>query len=245
MVKYSTAFNSLVNHAKEKSDEFYRKHDKDTVPNPYYIGKGNPNAKILLLGKELAIDPLTNKTAFTNESVENTNQWKKIVDSGWTYEQVNGFNPLLPYNGDLPKSAGATWNQYQRLCNLLRPEVRKDPHFFHNFFLTEANATPSKYSPGRGKIDFRDRLAFFKDNEFYQNFEVVIVATGGYLHVPQIECIFGVKEQDRSRTKPGSKFITFTNQQTGQLVISTRQLSTSVSTELMNLIAGAINDKAA
>lgn len=90
-----------------------------------------------------------------------------------------------------------------------------------------------------------NRFAIFKNNEFYQNFDVVIGATGGYLHVPQIESIFGVKEQDRSRTKPGSKFITLTNQQTGQLVISTRQLSTSVSAELMNLIAGATNDKGA
>lgn len=189
----------------------------------------------------MAIDPISNPTAFKNESVENPIQWKKILDGKETT-----FNPNFPYgDGFLPKTAGSTWRQYQRLCDLILPAMRvsdKD-YFFHNFFITEANTTPSKYSPGRANIDFTQRLEFFKNNRFYQNFEVIIVAAGGYLHVPQIEELFGVKETDRSQSTPNNKFILFKDKKTNKLVISTRQLSTSVSTELMDKIANEINSR--
>lgn len=241
MERYSNEFKDLVNLAAEKSEEFYKNNSRETSANPYFIGFGNPNAKILVIGKELAIDPINNPKAFKDESVENPIQWKTIVESG----QVLDFNPLFPYDNQYKKSGGSTWSQYQRLCDLLNAEmhVSENNHFFNNFFITEANTTPSKYSPGRAKIDFKDRLDFLKNNIFFQSFEVIIVAAGGYLHVTQIEDIFDVKEVDRSQSKPNNKFITFKDPKTNRLVISTRQLSTSVSSELMNKIASEINSR--
>lgn len=239
MQQYSQDFHDLVNLAAEKTDEFYQSNSKDT-PNPYYIGKGNPNAKILIIGKELAIDPKSKPDEFKNESVENPLQWKKIIKG-----EESAFNPHLPYKeGFLPPNSGSTWRQYQRLCDLILPAMRvsSKPYFFHNFFITEANTTPSKYSPGRAKLDLTHRLAFFKNNKFYQNFEVIIVAAGGYLHVPQIEEIFAVKEIDRSQSTPNNKFITFRNEDVGRLVISTRQLSMAVSQELMGKIANEVSN---
>lgn len=241
MQKYSDEFADLVKQAVEKSEEFYKTNCRETSPNPYYIGFGNPNAKILVVGKELAIDPIKNQKAFKEESVENPIHWKKIIESG----QVLDFNPLFPYDNQYKKSGGSTWSQYQRLCDLLIDEmhVSENNHFFYNFFITEANTTPSKNSPGRENLVFEPRIDFFKSNSFFQNFEVIIVASGGYLHVPQIEDIFDVKEFDRSQSKPNNKFITFKNPKTNGLVISTRQLSTSVSSELMNKIASEINSR--
>lgn len=82
MAIYPASITASVNYANEKSDEFYLMSGDKTIPNLYYIGKGNPNAKILLMGIELAIDSKTNKDAFRDESVENPTQWKKIIDSG-------------------------------------------------------------------------------------------------------------------------------------------------------------------
>ncbi len=238
MQQYSQEFHDLVNLAAEKTDEFYQTNSKDT-PNPYYIGKGNPKAKILIIGKELAIDPKSKPNEFKNESVENPLQWKKIIEG-----EESSFNPHLPYKeGFLPPTSGSTWRQYQRLCDLILPAMRVNSksYFFHNFFITEANTTPSKYSPGRGKLDLDRRIEFFKNNSFFQNFKVVIVAAGGYLHVPQIEEIFAVKEMDRSQSTPNNKFITFRDEGAERLVISTRQLSMAVSQELMDKIANEIN----
>ncbi|WP_158860965.1 hypothetical protein [Lunatibacter salilacus] len=241
MEKYSKEFEDLVQLAAEKSEEFYKSNSKETSPNPYYIGKGNPNAKILVIGKELAIDPFDTETKhiFKQESVENPLQWKNIIESG----QLLDFNPLFPYDNKYKKSGGSTWNQYQRLCNLISAEmhVNENNHFFHNFFITELNTIPSKNSPGISNIEIGPRLDFLKNNKFYQNFDVIIVAAGGYLHVHQIEDIFDVQEVDRSQSMRGNKFITFKGSNTNKLVISTRQLSTSVSAELMNKIANQIN----
>lgn len=237
MQQYSQEFRDLVNQAAEKTEEFYQRNSRET-PNPFYIGKGNPEAKILIIGRELAIDPKSPTDDFKNESVENPLQWKNILEN-----KKISFNPHLPYGeGFLPSIAGSTWRQYQRLCDLILPAIRvsNEPYFFHNFFITEANITPSKYSPGRGKIDFKSRLEFFENNRFYQNFEVIIVAAGGYLHVQQIEELFGVKKNDDQST-PNNKFITFRDEGATKLVISTRQLSMAVSQELMDKIANEVN----
>lgn len=242
-MEYPASFKDLVNNAYQKSQELYAQPDHQDTANPYYIGKGNPHADILLIGKELAIDPVSNPKAFQNESIKNPEQWHDIIH-GKSIE--NKFDPRWPYEKSLPKSAGATWNQYQRLNNLLFDDNQSETAstFFHKFFLTEINTTPSKYSPGRSKILGELHLArmrMFKEEQFFQGFPIVIVAAGGYWHIADIQAIFGEALIAQNQSSAQNKFITFTDPTRQKLVISTRQLSTAVSGELMQKIVEEIN----
>ncbi|MBT0812978.1 hypothetical protein KIH41_16950 [Litoribacter ruber] len=237
-MSFSTDFQSLVKRSVHQSTELYSDEKNKDIANPYYIGKGNPNADILLIGKELAIDPVKNPIAFRNESINNPNQWGKIIKGEL---EVDEFDPRWPYNKDLPKSAGATWNQYQRLNNLLFEENKSESEstFFQKFFLTEINTTPSKYSPGRKNILgelHQDRMEMFRQEKFFQNFLIVIVAAGGYWHIEDIQSIFGNELVPDNQTWHQNKFIVFTHPEQKKLIISMRQLSTSVSGELMGRI---------
>jgi len=235
MQQYSQTFQDLVNTATIETEKFYKTNSLET-PNPYYIGKGNSRARIMIIGKELAIDPTSKPAEFQNESVENPLQWKKIIDG-----EETAFDPRLPYGeGYLPRPAGSTWRKYQLLSDLIFHTETSRPYFLHKFFITEANTSPSKYSPGKKNIDFNSRIKFFK-NSFYQNFDIIIVAAGGYLHVAQIEELFGVKEIDRSQTTKNNKFIRLSDENQKKLVISTRQLSMAISPELMGRIADEVS----
>ncbi|KEO71663.1 hypothetical protein [Anditalea andensis] len=240
---YSLAFQNLVNDEFKKAEAFYTNQDH-TEANPYYIGKGNPNADILIIGKELAIDPIENTEAIVKESVNNTRQWKAIIENG---ESIGEFDPRCPYGFYLPPSSGATWNQYQRLNNLIFPENHSTEKstFFDKFFLTEINTAPSLNSPGRQALALTamsERIDTIRNNAFFQQFPIVIVAAGGYWHIDQIKKAFGEELQHDDRSLPQNKFIVFTHPEKKKLVISTRQLSTSVTGVLVEKIVGEIDE---
>lgn len=67
-----------------------------------YIGHGNPNAKILFIGQESAIDPNKHKEQYKLEIADNAGQWRNITSAGIGYESIdlskNEFgSPLQPW----------------------------------------------------------------------------------------------------------------------------------------------------
>lgn len=56
IMNYSQEFIKTVENAHKSSEQFYSVHSNENEPNPYFIGFGNPNARILIIGKELSFD---------------------------------------------------------------------------------------------------------------------------------------------------------------------------------------------
>ncbi len=104
-----------------------------------YIGHGNPNAKILIIGQEPAIDCDTNAKQYAVEVANNAEQWRTIVSKGIGYESVDPSkieygSPLHPWanqkfqvrtgseeSGNLKGAEGTarTWYNYQKLINCI------------------------------------------------------------------------------------------------------------------------------
>ncbi|MBC7523705.1 MAG: hypothetical protein H7239_04630 [Flavobacterium sp.] len=109
-----------------------------------YIGTGNPNAKILIIGKECAVDLRQEFVQYEREIKENLINWKvNIENPSLVIENWNGnsnfINPLFPYKGqkftiynDKKKSGkggtSKTWYYYQKLYNRLRISTQNLPN---------------------------------------------------------------------------------------------------------------------
>lgn len=129
IMKYSKEFKALIDSTTES-----------------YIGHGNPNATILIIGQEGASDP----EAGTEEdgrndygrSIEaNREDWRRNIQEGTGYENLSHcctpdtlkkYNPLYPYKGQKfqvrtgseeagnlkgAKGTARTWYNYQKLIN--------------------------------------------------------------------------------------------------------------------------------
>ncbi len=68
MITFPPSFIDLVKSSILKTDKFYKTPQK--VCNPYYIGFGNPNAKILIIDQEKAID-VNDPDRIKAESIDN------------------------------------------------------------------------------------------------------------------------------------------------------------------------------
>lgn len=141
----------------------YSKNFKDIVINGNfaYLGHGNPNAKILIIGKEPRIDKndLSKQEQLERDIYNNRQQWldnlnddtiscDTLKDSANAHEN---YNPLYPYKGQkcqvrtetkekVKGEAGTarTWVAYQRLfdCIAYGESYRKDrnaPIDFHKY----------------------------------------------------------------------------------------------------------------
>lgn len=53
---YNTKFKKLVDFSFQKSKSFYKNELNLNKPNPYFVGFGNPNSKILIMEKEKGFD---------------------------------------------------------------------------------------------------------------------------------------------------------------------------------------------
>ena len=153
----------LINAFQKLLMEFSQKEVK------HYIGLGNPNAQILIIGKECAHEE--GSTSAQQECSNNYNQWMKLVEKGHGFineeeiPQWDGswetFCPFAPYNkpqrftierkkGDkIISGAGgtsATWYNYQKLINYIRELGKLDNpvntstiDFYKDCFITELN----------------------------------------------------------------------------------------------------------
>lgn len=131
-MKYSEDFVDLVNDSKWQG---------------HYIGIGNPEAKVLIVGKECALDEKRDRLLYEETFRKNQEYWKRNVQEGVGFEKVvewtsndkifELYNPLLPFykqkftvlrhhakgekKGEIKSGEGgtsATWYNYQKVFNM-------------------------------------------------------------------------------------------------------------------------------
>lgn len=232
-----------------------------------YIGTGNPNAKILIIGKECAIDP--KEEQYNWEITQNAEDWRNNIKNNTTLEQVETrgrYNPLYPYKGQLFRERSVvretgkvrgdggtskTWCNYQRILEKL-PVDRSGmaPIFFHEYcFVTEFSEATGKMSKDVPEEYRRKSIAERKpllEEKFFRQFPIVIVACGHYARDYDIDLeeIFNIKWKKLICTD--SYWI---NVHYGEicsskpkLLIHTRQLSGPIKNELFERIAEICNN---
>lgn len=246
---YKDSFKDLVNFAFKLSES-----DSELVEgeaSPYYLGFGNPNSNILIVGQEKAIHE-GDQTQIRSESYENVKQWKYLIDNDINdifydfypnKEPINRFeNPLYPYKGKVRR--GNTWNHYQKLVDFILENSQKNQLDIYNGFLkksfiTEVNFPTSKTQLGR--VETSKKSAILR-HTFYKDFDKIILACGDYLSYQEIEDIYQVYfEKDESQ--PRERLKIFRNDKKSQIVINTRQLSQDVRIDYLKKIVHIANSK--
>ncbi|RED95560.1 hypothetical protein [Marinoscillum furvescens] len=150
---YKETFRNLVEWATKNSEKFYAG-NLNATENPYYIGFGNPNSDVLIVGQEKAIEK-SNQEQILSESIDNPKQWYQIITEGifeldYRFYQNGHFkNPLHPYS--VKPKRGNTWNQYQQLLEVIYPTLIENEinnSFLLHSFITEVNHEVSPRSLG-------------------------------------------------------------------------------------------------
>ncbi len=167
----------------------------------FHIGLGNPDADILIVGNELAINPMEpnpkelkdctkcqyRKLLFVNEVLLNYYVWK--VKNEYNGEMLNPNcciqEPEFPssfchlYNRE--KTGGHYWQKINGLVSLLENKKidfrtnKKEASFFNHVFLTELNAIPLRKS--HDNYNGEDLLTQFENLltiPFYSEFPIKI-----------------------------------------------------------------------
>ena len=230
-------FVNLVENSKKFSDEFYKNGEKKSA-NPFYIGLGNPNAEVLIIGKEKGFDYEKNKTQAFFESINNPKEWHHYIKNEISYTEKkfdtnSGYynNCFIPYLEGIKKS-GHTWNKYKKLIQKIYPNDEFIDNFYlRNCFISEINHNPSERSKIR-KFENPERINFLKQ-PFFKSFKTTILACGDYLDNNLIEEIFDVKFKE-DLSKPRNKIVIFQNR--SRVLINTRQLSFDVGNSYISTI---------
>lgn len=182
-----------------------------TLSNSYksdFLGYGNPNGDILIIGKECAFEPET-----VDEFYEELNQltyynnadswdkfckkphdsslisdWKHVKRSDWEKE----FSPRFAFRGQCCTIGGTTgtsttWYRYQKLIDLFlgTKKTKEDLLDFQDYcFITELNGLPMKKSrPSKDvKRSIENRVNGLLKEPFFQSFPLVIAACKGYIN---------------------------------------------------------------
>ncbi|MCQ2339755.1 MAG: hypothetical protein MJZ79_03110 [Paludibacteraceae bacterium] len=149
----------------------YKTSFRDLIDDPAwqgkYVGQGNPNAKILLIGQECAFD--RDSKQYELEFAPNFTIWTKNVKNNVGFEDLSPdywidqkYNPLFPYRSPAqtfkvltfdknknPRSktgTSRTWRNYQLLIDTIRLKRQEISHlhkydtpldFFEHCFITE------------------------------------------------------------------------------------------------------------
>lgn len=226
-----------------------------------YIGTGNPNSNILIVGKETAI------ASDSHEQIEremelNFKQWKDIAhrdafnQSGINERDWANHTPLYPYKGQLLKidnghnfGTSRTWYNYQKLINIVfnTPENNKID-FHEKVFITETNSIPSHKTKDAKTSSLGFRKEKLLSSEFIQSFPVVILAGVGYYeigeNINEVESIFGVKftEKRLAGGKESQPYWVHYGSDRKKMLINTRQLSINVSDALLQEVAALIRE---
>lgn len=245
-------FELLLNDLERENTEDYFK----------YIGTGNPNADILIIGKEASISKDKQSNQYNSETVSNFSDWKNILDKE-DFDQkripqpevVEYQTPLYPYKGQLlkidngtNKGASRTWMTYQKLYNCIcNKEDNNKIDFHEGVFITEVNAEPSPKTSNAETSTVEFRKGSILSSQFIKDFPIVILAGVGYFdtikHNPkdlnEIERIFDVrfmqkKVADEKESQP--YWIHWNNDKT-RLLINTYQLSMGIADKLLDAIA--------
>ena len=192
-MKYSKEFKALIDSTTED-----------------YIGHGNPNAKILFIGQEPAIDKKKNAAQYAHEIADNAEQWRYLTANGIGYEAIDSSkvefgSPLHPWAnqkfqvrsgseeaGTLKGEEGTskTWYNYQKLINKIfelyskeRKAMTKDDYLdFHrmSFHTDMSDAAYTKHSESVDGKQSVTERVSLLSTDFFRNFPIVIAAVGHF-----------------------------------------------------------------
>lgn len=226
-------FKDLVKRAYNLSNEFYEDNPKN-LPNPYYIGFGNPEADILILGKEQAYNQ-EHYTQLFFESINNPTEWFEKVENKICFNtkvykenEQNYVNCFRPYMWR-PKQTGHTWNKYAKLLEKIYNTKFEGSSFLEKSFISEVNHIPRETSENR-EYEHQERIQEILKHPYYKSFKVIILACGNYLTNKKIEEIFEVEKQ-RNYSLPRQRCIVYEGE--NRLLLNTRQLSMDTSNEYL------------
>ncbi len=200
-----------------------------------FIGYGNPNAEILIVGKECTHQ--VGDEGYKKFYEPNFNHWYETVFCGhecnyksglepYTFEAGN-FHPIYPYYKLINKMQsknkeigrpGPTHYYYQRLVEKIRSyaneEIVKSDYidFFKDCFITEMCEICRPNDNGLTKeqhkeieSNIRERLDWMRDTNFFNQFKVVILACGPYAEA--------IKKDEVLRTDLfGDAYVVYCNQ---------------------------------
>ena len=144
-------------------EKIFEKFLEDCKNRKEWCGQGNPNADILIIGQE--------STDISEEAlIRNIMLCRDKKDR-------DAPRPIDPKN--------KTWANYQELLDEIyfRKSEYIDKWDFEKFaFTTELSSTPRKqHNYKEAKPSIKERIVFFKDSDFIQDFSVIILACGGYI----------------------------------------------------------------
>ncbi len=248
------------------SNEF-RSFVKSCLNEKTYVGIGNPNSKILIVGKEVAINQEKVKAGdlFEIKNMQNYNQnaqsWMENINNNVCQEDIPNWscpdylndefalnNPLHSFKSVTLKEhkEGQTFRKYQKLYNYIFGKVidlNSEYDFQNNIFLTELNDSPSHNTRIAKKESIAKRKELFKNSPFIQSFQVVILACSNYIKnvgvgmEREIDDVFNVTFSHKNCEH---KFWVHFNESNTKIVIHTRQLSANVSNDFLKAIASEI-----
>lgn len=175
-----------------------------------FIGWGNPNAKILLLGKEPAIDLTTGRgrNQYEIEVKRNRADWSRNIARQTGFNEVTDEfrkskiygNPLYPHcwqkyritnlkDGEYlegKEGTARTWYKYQKLINMIfgRTSSRNDFLDFHKYcFSTDMSAVAALDSARTNSEETCKSVkerVQFFEQDFFKCFPIIIAAVGHY-----------------------------------------------------------------
>ncbi len=231
--------------------------------NNIYFGEGNPDSKILLIGKE-GTNILLSKSEMAEK---NHASWSEIIENDRQIDDIKLLedNALYPWKGQnfwlgkhnvskgkILHGTAPTWYYYQILVDkILNKPLKKQTDFidFHEYCfqseLSQINAKmshllPKEYELSRA-LSIKEREMLFS-LPFFDRFSIIIIACGHYQmnYKFDIEGTFNVKWQGETTSLSRGNWFNIhysTNNERPRIVIHTRQFSTGVSLELINCIA--------
>ncbi len=240
-----------------------------------FLGYGNPNGKILMIGKEHYFDH--NHKQDTKEFYEeilnsrnkenrnNIHSWETNIKENYEFDWNARRESFL----DNSNALTAWWNQknkqdrngnggtsntylhYQKIYQnvFLNGNTHSNINFQREIFTSELNDVPSGRSYNLLELkklrteSIEKRKDLFR-KDFFRTFPVVIIASG---HYPRdynfdIEDIFGVKFFEETKIVGKSWYNLHYSSYRKRMLIHTRQLSTSVSTELITSLSNEIKE---
>lgn len=192
LVNYNSEFKKTLQLAKKKE---------------MFLGTGNPDAKIVFIGKEAAIDKKLNPKQHFREISNNTSDWENNDSNELQFSDIDNwfvtpnYNPLYPYKGqkhtvesrnkegEIIRGKGGTsktWYNYQKIINSVYfTDVPNTIINYHEFaFCSELNQVTGPYSktvPKKIRKESIDNRKELFQHPFFSEFPIIILAVGQYV----------------------------------------------------------------
>lgn len=228
-----------------------------------YFGEGNPNAKILIIGKEIGYGSEENKKPSLEdileksevENVKNLQYWHERLENNYVNNYLKDMEKLFK------EKPNQTWGNYQKIVNGIKGNnsTEKQFDFLNDCFITELSQISLPNSDYLKEIKADDiirknsveqRENLFRQS-FFQKFPIIIMACGHYPTTEfnkkmygkyefDIEEIFNVEYTGNIEGEAGNYYNIHygkTNNGNDKILIHTRQASMGVTNELLSTIA--------